>query len=116
MTLKASYDLQGGILPPSISMYADICPRHSILRIESLVRKALFYHVLYCLPAPVSLRVFCLIRYNVGLMGYYITCLNAYLGYYVVFSMPALAYFHTILYYCSHENAPVGGDNVVREG
>lgn len=97
-------------------MYAFICPRHFTLSRESLVRKALFYHVLYCLPAPVSLRVFRLIRYNVWLMGYYMTCLNAYLGYYVVFSMPALAYFHTILCYCSHENAPMGGDNVVCEG
>ena len=48
-----------------------------------------------------------------GLMGYYMTCLNAYLGYYVVFSMPALAYFYAILCYCSHEKTPVGGDNVV---
>ena len=72
-----------------------------------------FIAELYCLPAPVSLHVFCLLCYNIGLISYYMTCLNAYLGYYVVFSMSALAYFYTILCYCSHEKTTMGGDNVV---
>ena len=42
--------------------------------------------------------------------------LNAYLDYYVIFSMSALAYFYTILCYYSHEKTPMGGDNVVCEG
>ena len=51
-----------------------------------------------------------------GLIDYYMTCLYAYLDYYVVFSMSALAYFYTILCYYSHEKTPMGGDNVVCEG
>ena len=67
----------------------------------------------YIVCQRLFLHIFCLLCYNMGLMGYYMTCLNAYLGYYVVFSMPALAYFYAILCYCSHEKTPVGGDNVV---